>query len=331
MVKKKFTTSKRIKGRTYQYFRKNGCYVRLPDDPLSEEYDRAYWGLMRGKGPKSNRRTFDKLILSYKQSPRFRDIKPSTRKSYETYMDYLRDKAGNKDITNFSRSHAISIQQANSEKPRTANYILQVLSVLFEHSIDLGWRTDNPAKGVRKLASQGEHKPWPQWAQTAFRRHATPDSLLLFELALGTGQRAGDLIKMTWSDFDGEGISLSQNKTGTKLWIPCTDELKEMLQKAKRNGIFILTSEKGQPLTYSGASQRMTRTSNLAGTRAYTMHGLRYSAASKLAELGATDAQIAAITGHKARQMVAKYSSGADQKRLAKEVVLLRKQNKNKT
>ena len=48
MVKKKFTSSKTIKGRTYQYFRKDGRYVRLPDDPNSEEYDREYWRLMRG-------------------------------------------------------------------------------------------------------------------------------------------------------------------------------------------------------------------------------------------------------------------------------------------
>ncbi len=63
---------------------------------------------------------------------------------------------------------------------------------------------------------------------------------------------------------------------------------------------------------------------------AYSLNGLRYSAASKLAELGATDAQIAAITGHKARSMVARYSSGVNQKRLADEVVRLR-ENRTQT
>ena len=70
MVKKKlFTAQKKVKGKTYQYFRKDGKYIRLPDDPTSEEYDKAYWALMRGDGPLSQRYTFDKLILSYKLSP----------------------------------------------------------------------------------------------------------------------------------------------------------------------------------------------------------------------------------------------------------------------
>ena len=135
---------------------------------------------------------------------------------------------------------------------------------------------------------------------------------------------------MKWSDFDGQGIYVVQNKTGTKIWVPCTDELLVILRQTGKRGIFILTSQTGAPLTYSGAAQRLTKISKKANTRAYSLHGLRYSAASKLAELGATDAQIAAITGHKARSMVAKYSSGANQKRLADEMVQLR-ENRTQT
>ena len=205
-----------------------------------------------------------------------------------------------------------------------------VISVLFEVAIGMGWRADNPAKGIRKMKGSEGHKPWPDWAIAAFRDHSTPETRLLLELALGTGQRAGDLISMKWSDFDGKGIYVNQNKTGAKIWVPCTCELLAVLKGTERRGVFILTNNKGQPLTYSGAAQRLKRISDRAGTRAYTLHGLRYSAAFKLAELGATDAQIAAITGHKARAMVAKYSSGAEQKRLADEVVKLR-ENRTQT
>ncbi len=330
MVRKKFTATKTVKGHTYQYFRKDGKYVRLPDDPDSEDYDKAYWRLMRGGDLAERKTSWNNLILLYKKSPYWNELQAATQKSYDRYLEYMRERAGKQDTQKFQRKHAIIIQQANSDRPRTANYILQVLSVLLEFAIDLGWRRDNPAKGIRKLKGGEGHTPWPEWAITAFRTHATPEARLLFELALGTGQRAGDLIKMKWSDFDGQGIYVSQSKTEAKIWVPCTDELLAILQATERQGIFIMTSQTGQPLTYSGASQRMTRISKKAGTRAYSLHGLRYSAASKLAELGATDAQIAAITGHKARSMVAKYSSGANQKRLADEVVRLR-ENRTQT
>ena len=331
MVKKKlFTAQKKVKGKTYQYFRKDGKYIRLPNDPTSEEYDKAYWALMRGGSLGERKTSFNNLIILYKKSPRWTDIKPVTRRSYGQHFQYIHDRAGTQDTQKFQRKHAIAIQQANADKPSTANHILQVLSLLFEHAIDLGWRSDNPAKGIRKLKTGDGHKPWPEWAISAFRNKATTDARLLFELALGTGQRASDLIKMKWSDFDGEGINVSQSKTGTKIWVPCTKELLEILSTTERKGIFILTSQTGAPLTYNGVAQRITRISDKVGTRAYTLHGLRYSAASTLAELGATDAQIAAITGHKARSMVAKYSSGAEQKKLANEVVKLR-ENRTKT
>ena len=46
-------------------------------------------------------------------------------------------------------------------------------------------------------------------------------------------------------------------------------------------------------------------------------HGLRYTAAARLAEAGCSLKEIASITGHKSLGMIGKYSRGADQKRLS--------------
>nr|WP_253880177.1 AAA family ATPase [Paracoccus aminovorans] len=43
----------------------------------------------------------------------------------------------------------IGAQKANAHRTRFANYIPQMLVVLCEHAIDLGWIQNNPAKGVR--------------------------------------------------------------------------------------------------------------------------------------------------------------------------------------
>jgi integrase len=48
-----------------------------------------------------------------------------------------------------------------------------------------------------------------------------------------------------------------------------------------------------------------------------TFHGLRKTAASRLAEAGCSTHEIAAITGHKTLAMVELYTRGADQKRRA--------------
>jgi len=50
-------------------------------------------------------------------------------------------------------------------------------------------------------------------------------------------------------------------------------------------------------------------------------HGLRHSAASRLAEAGVSGAEIQAITGHETRAMVEHYTKGAKQKNMAKPAI----------
>ncbi len=50
------------------------------------------------------------------------------------------------------------------------------------------------------------------------------------------------------------------------------------------------------------------------GAERYDIHGLRYAAASELAELGCSDELIAAVTGHATGAMVRKYAGAARQK-----------------
>ena len=45
-------------------------------------------------------------------------------------------------------------------------------------------------------------------------------------LAINTGQRQGDLLRVPWSAYDGKTIKLRQKKTGAYVPIPVADELK---------------------------------------------------------------------------------------------------------
>jgi len=52
-------------------------------------------------------------------------------------------------------------------------------------------------------------------------------------------------------------------------------------------------------------------------------HGLRKAAARRLAEAGATEHQIAAVTGHKSLAEIQRYTKAANQARLARSAVPL--------
>lgn len=101
---------------------------------------------------------------------------------------------------------------------RFANYIVQFVRILLEHSIDLGWKSDNPAKGVELLRSDAPaREAWPQDMIDAYRAETAGREVLIFELCLGTGQRIGDVLRMRWSEIDGESIAIRQGKTKAKL------------------------------------------------------------------------------------------------------------------
>jgi len=322
-IRKKYIWACPSGGKTYFYFRRKGILIRLPDDPNSREFDVAYWSIMNGShdavvGQNRGNKTFGALITKYRASTKFQNLSDRSRKDYLKILDYIGEKLGDIRVAKFERPDAMAALEKNSHRPRSANYVIQVLSILFEHAIDLGWRRDNPAKGITKYKKGEGYKPWSEAAIEAYRNGTTGFPRLIFELALGTGQRPSDLTKMRWSDIRDGGIEINQGKTGSDLWIPLTPTLDSHLREANKEGIFILSSN-GQQCTYDQIEHAVRSARREAGTMEYTLHGLRYNAASELAEAGCSSAEIGAITGHKTLQMIEKYTRGARQKILARQ------------
>ena len=163
----------RIKGKTWPMRDARGVWL-LPE---TAAFDHLYWQILGGKA-QDCATSYAALIASYRQSDRWTRLKPRTRGDYEKVFLYLEERTGSKDVSLTKRKDIIAAQEANRHRTRFANYIPQVMSVLFEHAIDKGWMTENPAKGVRALVTpkerRQEHIPWPDWAVEKFRAEAAP-------------------------------------------------------------------------------------------------------------------------------------------------------------
>lgn len=117
-------------------------------------------------------------------------------------------------------------------------------------------------------------------------------------LALHTGQRQGDLLKLVWTNYDGETINLRQNKGSQHLSIPCTQTLKRMLDSMDPTSAVILTTKTGRPWKARYFKDQWEDASRAAGLTDLHFHDLRGTAVTMLAEASCSVPEIAAITGH---------------------------------
>ena len=307
------------------YVRRRGEYQPLRDEegrhhaPNTPEGDRLYWEILRGTRV-TGARSMRALVADYRRSERFTRLALRTRRDYERVMDYLVERAGDRAVAAWRRSDVIAAQRANAHRVRFANYLPPVLSVLFEHAIDLDWRADNPAKGVRRLGMpderRREHVPWTDEAVERMRAEALPLPRLIFELGVGSVQRPADLTRFRWEDWDGTGLRIVQSKTGRALYLPCTPQLTAALNEARRatnEGGAILRGARGGPLSYRMMAQVFLAERQRLGLERHDMHALRYRGVHELALAGCSDDLIQSFSGHMTHSMVAKYAGEARQ------------------
>ncbi len=109
----------------------------------------------------------------------------------------------------------------------------------------------------------------------------------------------------------------NEKRKPVSLDIPIVAELQRVIDASPCGKSTFLTTELGRPFTAAGFGNAFRRWCDDAGLKECSAHGLRKAAAAQLAELGATEHEIMAITGHRTSKEVVRYTQAARQKILA--------------
>jgi integrase len=216
------------------------------------------------------------------------------------------------------------MQEVKTERARgnaTVNRYLAALSHAFSlASTEWKWlsREQNPMpdvtarkepRGRVRFLSDDERSR----LLTACKESGNPLLYPAVVLALSTGMRAGETMRLTWDDVDFQRrmITLHETKNTERRAAPLVglayDELKA-LSKVRRldtNLIFASKQVRGKHIDLRSAWETAIKK---AGIEDFRWHDLRHSAASYLAMNGATLAEIAEVLGHKTLQMVKRYA-----------------------
>lgn len=288
-----------------------------------EELDRLFWLCETGKHDRQAvpaKYSWRNLIIAWRKDPRVqKKLADGTKRSYRQVMDVLMEKNGQKDIRMTTRKGLRAVHDKLSETPRKADKYLQTVSLLWNYGAKkLDWPLgDNPASGIDHYGKQREFEPWPEWlieklqdAPDTVRRVAT--------LILCTGQRPSAAISMRYDQFNGEWMTVVDEKNDVEITVYCPDDLRAYIATLSRKGAHILAKNLTEPLGYNAAEKSFRRWRDSMGdaARAYSLHGLRKLSIIRLAEAGCSDAEIQAVTGQSA-EMVAYYRAKASRRKLS--------------
>ena len=207
-------------------------------------------------------------------------------------------------------------QTEKKRKPGTVNRSITYLRTVLSYCVEIGWITRSPAvkklhegKRVRFL-SDDELQALTKALEACSERVMLP----FVYCAISSGARAGELLRLEWKDVDREkGVAIihkSKNSDGRKLYIrgKALELLKDYgkVRNLKSPGVFLLNSS--APLTHSVYGKLFREALAKADIKNFRFHDLRHTAASFLAQNGATLLEIQQILGHRTPTMTARYA-----------------------
>ncbi|MEU7403618.1 MULTISPECIES: tyrosine-type recombinase/integrase [unclassified Streptomyces] len=215
--------------------------------------------------------------------------------------------------------------------PLTVTYVHAVLKSALEHAVREDELPRNVARNVKTTTPRPRRfQPFTAAEARQFLYQASGDRLhALYELALRTGLRKGELLGLHWEDLDldggtasihrslqrtrSQGLTVLHTKTlasERRIALPteCINSLKthqEQQQEERQatgpdwmdNGL-VFTTPKGSPLDPGNLTRRFRRLLHSAGLRTIRFHDLRHSTATLLLEQGVDLVVIKELLGH---------------------------------
>jgi integrase len=329
-------------GKARYYFRRKGRRdVALPGKPRSAEFKKAYreaLNTLHSLGAaRSLPGSLSAAIAAYYQDQRFRVLAESTQGMRRRILEKLRSKFGQEPIKDLTRGHVVSVILAPLPPFERNNY-LKSLRGLMKFAAEHNLIDADPTIGIKMNKGGGSIHTWDETEIAQYRaRHglgSTPR--LALELLLNLAQRRSDVHKLGPQHLNAGAICVRQKKSKMEkndraLVIPVLPELQEALDKTPTGQLVFLVRRDGQPFTEKGFGTRFREWCDQAGLPQCSAHGLRKAGLVRLAESGASEREMMAISGHRNPAELRPYLEAVDQKKLAASGMAKLRENKDRT
>ena len=248
------------------------------------------------------------LIQHYQQSDKYSELAASTRKNYDKNLKEIEAwsaRTGHRPISAITPMVVEKLYKSlKLRAPHQAAALVRVLRLLLNRALKLRLIDYNPAAKPEISTPPPRHQVWSDEDIAAVISRSEEmghkSIAVAVMLAAYLGQRQEDVLKLSWTMFEGGNFKVRQQKTGRFLEVPAAKPLLAYLNQNDRSATTIVVSEATQrPYKPDHFRHVFSQIRDAVGLKGLQFRDLRRTAAVRLAEAGCTAPEIAAITGHK--------------------------------
>ena len=316
-------------GKTLWYVRRDkGPRIRINgafgSAEFMAEYHRAVAGELAPKRQPAIKTNSVKWLLDrYRESAAWANLSPATRRQRENIFLPILASAGKEPFAEISRQDIAEAVDRRAATPFAAANFVKAMRGLFQWAMKSGHVAQDPTRDASTTTpkTDGFHA-WTEEEISRFEARwpiGTRERLAL-ALFLFTGLRRGDVAILGRQHVRNGVITIRTEKTGTPVILPILPVLQEIIDASPTGDLVFLASERGKSMTKESLGNWFRDACNAADVPG-SAHGLRKAGATRLANNGATVAQLEAIYGWTGGNMAALYTRTADRARLARQAI----------
>jgi integrase len=239
-------------------------------------------------------------------------VKPNTRAQYRIAANKLKHMLAEFSPEQVQQRHVAQIKLAMAETPNMANRCLSVLRLVFDYAVEQQLLDNNPAIGIKRHAEAKRERLISLAEYQAIYLHASPRLQVVMDLLYLTGQRVTDVLTIRVADIFDDGIYFKQGKTGARLAVRWTLELRAVVERAKElhgnlRALSLLHNRRGKPPDYRTVRDQWKAACATAGVLDADLRDLRAMSGTAAEDQGKDPT---ALLGHTSRLMTERYLRG---------------------
>lgn len=236
-----------------------------------------------------------------------KQYKVAARKLQRIFVEFSPQEVMPKDVAKMRRELAGT--------PNMTNRVLTVFRLVFDYLVEEQLVDSNPCVGIRRLEEASRERLIEHSEFQRIRNHASPRMQSIMDIAYLSAQRIMDVAKLPLSKILTEGVEFKAQKTGKRLIVNWTPELREAVDRAKAlhnpkavvQPTTLFFTPKMRAPSYYAVRDQWRRACKAAGITDTTLRDIRAMAATNADEQGINPT---ALLDHTSAQTTKRYLRG---------------------